>query len=258
MRKKLPILLLSIILFIGVVAVGLATLFVVDTVQIYFTQKTEAGAKDYEELEERLNGACKGKNILFFNESGFDEVFSSLNYVKKVSVRKIYPDKVVVYAEEIEEIYAVKNADGSFDMLDENGSFLSSSDKNENRADGCPNILLEKFVYENGAFRDEEIFSSAKEAVKFFSDKIPRLKNNLVSVSYIIPTTSAADAYFEFVMTEGVRIKIVNPLSDLGEKSVKGIEKYISLSVEEKMCGVITVVENKLEQGEISVYYTSE
>jgi len=255
MNKKIWILLSSIFIFICVVAAGTLLLFSVDTVQLYFTDKTSAGLADSGRLSAELDEKFMDKNILFVGEEDVDGIFSSYPYIKKISVEKVYPDKIIIYAEEIEERYAVKNGD-SYDMLDEDFNYLSTNEVNENRADSHSNILLENFGYGDGTFREKEAIASAAEVIGVFDDKLNGVRNNILKIEFSSPTTSREDSYFVLYTVEGVEIRIFSPLSSAEKKAEGAAEKYKELSVEEKMYGIITVVENKLDGGRITVSYT--
>ncbi len=252
--KKL-ILIASFILLFFVVLLGVYTVFSVKDISVYYSVSSEAGKAYSEEIQVELEESFHGKNIFFIREKKISAVFDDFPYIKEISARKVYPNKIVVYAEEEPEFYAVYDNDG-YCMLGEDGSLLAKRRENENYADGYANVLLENFSYEGGEFSDKELFSSVCRMGGYMNEAFGGIRSNVKKIVCVAPTSSRADEYFEIYMTEGVVVKIVAPLSNADEKIARVCEIYLSLNTEEKMYGVITAVD--LAEGEgISVTYTS-
>lgn len=252
--KKL-ILITSFILLFFIVLLGVYTVFSVNYISVYYSVSSDVGKAYAEEIQIKLDENFHGKNIFFIREKKISAVFDDFPYIKEVSIRKVYPNKIIVYAEEEPEFYAVYDNEG-YCMLGEDGSLLAKRAENENYADGYTNVLLENFSYESGEFSDKEIFSSVCRMGSYMNEAFGGIRSNVKRIVYVTPTSSRADEYFEIYMTEGVVVKIVAPLSNADEKIARVCEFYLSLNTEEKMYGVITAIDLAESEG-VSVTYTS-
>lgn len=256
MRKRVLCLALSFVILIAVIALGTHFVFKVDTVVVYYNVLSEKGVEYSVSIQKDLEEAYIGKNTLFVTEDEADEVLSNYPYVKGVSVRKIFPDKIAVYAEETPERFAVQNSSGSYDMLDEEGTYLSTRESNENYSDGFRNILLTGFGEYSSSFTESEAFEAAKTICDYMHTAFNGVRANLSAISYVHPTSDEADAYFELSMTEGVTVRIYTPLSSTEEKCASVVERYLSLAPEDRLYGLITVVDKADGSGEFITSYS--
>lgn len=256
MNKRVLSIILSAVVLIAVIVMGVHFVFVVDSVVVYYEVLSEKGVEYSLEIQVGLEDAYRGKNILFVSEKEADSVLSKYPYVKSVSVRKIYPDKIAVYAEENPERFAVENSSGEYDMLDSEGNYLASRSENENYADSYRNILLEGFGEYTASFNQSEAFKAAEAMCDYMHEVFGGVRTNLAGIKYVTPTTSVENSYFELSMTEGVIIRIFTPLSSTDEKCKAVVEKYLSLSPEDRLYGLITVVEKADGSGELITVYS--
>lgn len=256
MRKKVLCLALSFVILIAVIVLGAHFVFMVDTVVVYYNVLSEKGVEYSVSIQKDLENAYIGKNTLFVSRDEADEVLSNYPYVKGVSVRKIFPDKIAVYAEETPERFAVENSSGEYDMLDEDGTYLATRDSNENYADGFRNILLTGFGEYSSDFTSSEAFKAAKQICDHMHTAFDGVRANLSEINYVHPTSDDSDAYFELTMTEGVVIRIYTPLSSTEAKCAAVVESYLSLSPEDRLYGLITAVEKADGSGEFITSYS--
>lgn len=256
MRKKVLSVALSFVILIAVIVLGVHFVFKVDTVVVYYNVLSEKGVEYSESVQTALEKAYIGKNTLFVTRDEADEVLSGYPYIKGVSVRKIFPDKIAVYAEETPERFAVENSSGAYDMLDEDGGYLSTRDANENYADGFRNVLLTGFGEYADGFSSSEAFKAAKIICDYMHTAFNGVRANLSEISYVHPTSAEEDAYFELSMTEGVIVRIYTPLSSTEAKCASATERYLSLSPEDRLYGLITVVEKADGSGDFVTSYS--
>jgi len=256
MKKRVICIVLSVVIFLAVIVMGIYFVFSIDTVVVYYDVLSDKGIEYSVEIQSELEKAYVGQNIFFAGRTSADDVFKNYPYVKGVSIKKIYPDKIAVYAEEIPERFAVENSSGGYDMLDADGNYLASREANENYADSFRNILLSGFGEYNSAFALGSAFKAVKTICDYMHTAFNGVRANLSGVSYVQPTSSAADAYFELTMTEGVIIRIFTPLNLTEEKCAKATERYLSISPEDRLYGLITVVESADGSGELITTYS--
>jgi len=256
MNKRVLSIIISFVILLAVMVMGVHFVFVVDSVAVYYDVISEKGVEYSVEIQVGLEDAYRGKNTLFVSKKEAEAVFEKYPYVKIVSVRKIYPDKIAVYAEENPERFATENSSGEYDMLDSDGNYLASRSSNENYADSYRNILLEGFGEYTSSFNQSEEFKAAKTMCDYMHEIFGGVRANLSGIKYVIPTSSADNSYFELSMTEGVIIRIFAPLSSTGEKCKVAVEKYLSLSPEDRLYGLITVVEKADGSGELVTVYS--
>lgn len=255
MRKKILTLTISVILFFAVVIFGVATLFVVDDVSLYFLDNSSVGLNYRDRVQKEIEEICLGKNILFLKEDSVMKVFDDDAYVRATSVRKVYPNKIVVYAEEVREIFAVRGVNGYF-MFDKDGVLLSESKENVNRADGHTNIVLEGFAFDGTTFTDEKAFAAVKEIYAVLNDLFDGARTNVSSISWIKPTSSGKDDYFEIGTQEGVLMRMSDPFTDTKKKIEGMVSMYKTLDTQELLYGVIDAFHSKTD-GSLKITYTS-
>lgn len=255
MRKRIVVLSVSVLLFFAVILVGVLTVFKVDDVALYYNDSTETGLIYRDEMKEKLDEYCLKKNILFLREPKIIALFSDTKYVNTVSVRKIYPNKIVVYAKEETEVFAV-NFGGEYVMFDEMGNILSTAKENKNRADGHTNILLEGFSFDGEKWLDYQETELAFRAYQILNEELEGARSNLKSISLLKPTSSSKDDFLEIQTQEGVVMQMSAPASKMREKLLKLVSSYRSLSTEEKLFGVIHAFEREGSE-EILSEYTS-
>lgn len=256
MKKRLVSIILSAVILIALIVMGIYFIFMINTVAVYYNVLSGKGLQYSVEIQEELESLYKGKNILFISEDEAAAVFDKYPYVSEVSIRKIYPNKIAVYAEENAERFAVANSSGGYDMLDKNGLLLSSRAENKNYADSYRNILLEGFGEYSEALYTSEQFSAVKAMCDYMHEAFGGIRTNLSEIKYAAPTSNLANSYFQLTMTEGIIIRIFNPLNMTEEKTASAVDKYLSLAPEDRLYGLITVVESADGSGELVTAYS--
>lgn len=256
-RRKL-ILIPSFAILAFIILLGVYTVFTVNAVSVYYNVASERGLDYSVEIQTKLDELCNGKNIFFINENKVSAVFDDFSYIDEVSIRKVYPNKLVVYAEENVERFAVVS-DGNesvYHMLDGEGKKLGERAENKNNADSFRNILLEGFSYDGKKFADEELMRNIYRMCDVMNELFGGVRSNVLSITYTSPTSKKEDSFIEIKMIEGVKVKLSNPFDKAEKKINKACAFYLSMTTEERLYGMINVVELK-DGGDISVSYTS-
>ncbi len=257
MSKRRLVLTTTAIIFLLALVLGVYTVFTVNSVSVYYDVVSENGLKYSKEIQDKLEDKWLGKNILLIKEENVLSVFDEYPYVEEISARKVYPNKIVVYARENTERFAVESADKSyFIMFDSKGDKLGTNSVNKNAADSFRNILLSGFGYDGVSFANEEYFKCVLNMCDIADEVLGGVRTNFERVTLVRPTSLQSEDYIEIGTTEGVVIKIVNPLSGGEEKIRECLKSYLSLKSDERLYGVITAIEKVNGEG-VSVTYTS-
>lgn len=241
MRKKILVITLTVLVFLSCVLLGGATVFRINEITVKTSAISPPAQAEAQALKTRLEEEYLGENLLFADRAKAETVVEEFPYFLLVSFKKELPSRLVVTVLEDAEVYAVPHSDQSrYYLLSANGSVLSSREDGNNRLDGYPNVLLGGLtVTANGTqLSGDDYFQTVLNACQGFDKKLGGIRNNVLSVNLISrqPVTMLT-----FQMYEGVRIYLVNPNALTQEKIEGAIEKYFSLSVEQRRYGCIVV-----------------
>jgi hypothetical protein len=124
--------------------------------------------------------------------------------------------------------------------------------------DGADNVLLKglQVVGQKGAFLSgDECLNSLLTFCRKTSETLSGIRRNVTSVEVIRNTSVLEEARFKVIMREGVAIYIGNPMQLTEEKARCAMEKYLSLSDEERLVGRIAVSD---KDGEVIVSYSKK
>lgn len=128
-NKRLLVLILSVVFAFTIIAVGFFALS---------SNKIELDLVTFENSEEqvdRLNSELskfKDKNFLFVKTEEIEAIVSADPYFECVSVKKKFPDKIIVTAKERREVYYLSHEDKNY-LLNEKGFVLAQTDQEINR-----------------------------------------------------------------------------------------------------------------------------
>ncbi|MGN1234629.1 MAG: cell division protein FtsQ/DivIB [Christensenellaceae bacterium] len=214
-------------------------------------------------LDERI-----GTNYVSVDEEEIAELAAS-PYLEVVSVKKAFPDLVVVTVREKWELFAVQDGEDYY-MLDKNGVILARSSVNANRVDGGENVLLSgvqivsPVVGETAQLYLSGGSSASSEGVRrmialagLLDEKLGGLRSCVESVSLRAATDNPQDEIVTFVTKEGVLLCIADP-SSLGEEKAAAVtEKYLALSDVNKLFGRVEAGSLALSETEIYCVYSA-
>ncbi len=261
-KKSILAITVSVLLILAAVAAGLNAVYTVLSVTTRFSVRSDAGREECRILQERLDG-YSGKSILFLDLEDICAEVEKFPCLKVEEVKKNYPRTVELRVSERLERYAVERTDAEgkafYSVLDADGIYLYDREKNENRLDGAPNILLNGFgemVFAAGERTSGAYVEELLASVAGFRDGDVNVRLNLVSVTFEKGASDSSTTKFTFRMQEGTRIEVNNLTALIAEKTEAAFQRYLTLEDEDKMFGVVTVNDDKLSGG-FNVSYTT-
>lgn len=255
MQKKWIVIVLTVLLFLSAALIGVTSVYRIDGVTVVASVVTDAAKDEAVELERRLNASYENQISFFADETEAEEILADFSHFRMTSFEKSYPDKIIVKVTEDAEVYAVACADkeNSYYILGGDGTILGIRDSYVNRLDGAQNVLLEGLTAsgEKGAkLSGDDCFTTMLQVCDFATKTGIELRRNVISVAVVI---RSPETIFRVTMREGVCLYIGDPTTMTEEKTIAAMNKYLSLSDEEKLCGRITVTDN---EGTLVVTYS--
>lgn len=128
-NKRLLVLILSVVFAFTIVAVGF---FALSSNKVELNLVTFEESTDRVERLERDLDQFKDKNFLFVDTDEVKGIVESDPYLECISVKKKFPDKIIVEAKERREVYYLTYQEKNY-LLNEKGFVLSETDKEINR-----------------------------------------------------------------------------------------------------------------------------
>lgn len=256
-KKKIWIFLLTGIVFLSSVVLGITSTYRIDAVTVLPAVVSEAAKSEAEALQQQLFEAYEKDSYFSVDKEKAEKIMQDFPYFRMVSFKKSHPNRIIVEVVEDEELYAVPVAgvENSYYILGVDGTVLGIRDSYSNRLDGAENLLLKGFtaVGERGKKLSGDVnLNTTLELCQEMSRLLGGIRRNAVLVEVLNFTSSQADTILRFSMREGIKIYIGNISSLTKEKAAAAIEKYYSLSDDERLTGRIAVSDNN---GEIVVGY---
>lgn len=250
MRKKFLVIFITLLVFLSASVLGVSTVYRVDkvTLTVQAVSDSEEAKTEEQALQERLLKAYKGDNFLFARKKDAEKVLVDFPCFRLVKFNKKSPDRIVIEVMEDAEVYAVETQNGYY-ILGADGMTLGERGDYKNRLDGENNLLMKGFLVtaSRGQMPNgDEAFSAAIAFAKEVSSLLGGIRKNVLSIERIFKTPEGTDVpktMLCFTMKEGVKIYVHQAEIDTLEKANSAIEKYLSLSVEEKTKGAITLLE---------------
>jgi hypothetical protein len=241
MRRKILVICLTVLLFLSAAVLGVSAVFRVKSVVIEKSTVSEAASKEAAAFQQRLEDAYLKDSMLFVDDSEAKEIIKEFPYFRLTGFRKEQPNKIVVSISEDAEVYSVAKADGTgYYQLGADGSVLGVSETPKNRLDGKDNVLLKGFnVLVDGAqLVGDTCYLPIMEFCQELDVLFGGIRRNVKEVSVYNRTPSQV---FVFEMFESVKMYVVDPSMLTKEKAAMAVDKYLSLSDEQKLKGCIVV-----------------
>ncbi len=251
MQHKKVFYILTVSLYLVVLLLCLSFLFSVKEVKCNYSMVTVSDR--YQVVNEKLS-EYENKNLLFVSTSKIKKSLQKDPYIKVKSIKKDFPNKIVVEIEERREMFTIE-AEAQKYILDENYFVLKAVDKSTQ----TEHITL-KSNYLN--FSDEQL-KVGKEITDIHNDIIVCVnqmlsifsdwKNILKGIEINQNFNEAENVSVWFNTKQGVKIEVGEALDDGTDKAKLAYEKYCSLSDYEKTKGEI--YSYKLLNGSLDVVY---
>jgi len=259
-KKTIWVCVLTAVVFLSMVAVGIATVFRIDEVTLRPTIVSQAATEEIDVLHERLSAAYENESYFSADKKPAEKILKDFPYFRMTSFKKRSPNRIEITVTEDVEAYAVpvKGEDSRYYILGEDGVVLGVRDTYINRLDGASNLLItgldvtgEKGKMLVGDDCVEELFAFCGVV----SQSLGGIRRNVVSIEVLKMTSAAEETFFRLTMKEGVRIYVGNPYVMTTEKAQAVIEKYLSLTDSERLTGRVAVSERA---GELVIGYAEK
>ena len=257
MKKKILLsTIVSFVLLAAVIAAGINAVFTVSDMRTEFCVYSADGRTEAAQLLEKL-GRYRGKSSTFLDLNDVKITVEQFPCLSAERVEKLYPSAVYVEVRERKETYAVPK-EGGFAVFDEAGCYLYDKETNVCRLDGGENILLEGFVFTYTA-RQSAQGEYAQELFAAFDalcTQLTEIRANAQRAELKKFSSDERNHFFYIYMREGVLLSIKNPAKAIGEKAEAAVEKYLSLTDEQRVKGVIDVVDDLMTGSGVNVSYS--
>lgn len=243
MRKKFWVILLTAIFFLTGAVLGVSVVYRVDLVTLEASLVSEEADAEAEILQDRLEEVYEKKSIFFAGDAEAKEVMKDFPYFRITGFEKSYPNRLIIKITEDAEIYAVERAEQGYYILGEDGMVLGVRDTHINPLTGAESVLIKGVTVtgENGAVpTGDEHFDGALALCKKLSALFGGIRSNIVSVEVFSRTP---ETIYRVTTREGVKIYFGAPTEQMEEKAEAAVNKYLSLTNEEKLSGRIVVSE---------------
>ena len=248
MRKKSAIIiLLTALLFVSAAMLGISSVYRVESVCVNASLVSSVAEQEVNELQDRLETAYHKESTFSVEQTRAEEILEEFPYFRLVSFEKSYPNRIVVSIAEDEEVYAAANAaQGGYYILNADGTVLGIREHYKNRSDNADNLLITGLtaVGEKGApLTGDDVLASLFSVCKKISTRLNGIRKNVSAIEVIRPTSLREETMFKLTMREGVEVYLCNPFTMEDEKVKIAIDKYLSLSSEQKLRGTIVISE---------------
>lgn len=241
MRKKLTVILLTVVLFLSATLLGVATVFRVRSVAVDASLVSEFAHADALRLQARLTEMYKDDSTIFADDTEVKEALKEFPYLRYSGFEKKYPGKIIVRVTEDAEAYAVATGEGDYFIVSADGLVMERRESSLNRLDGKPMVVIdglsvsgEKGKKLNGG----EYFDALLTFCDQMSVHLNGIRDNVVSIQ-----VSQYSPEYTISMREGVTVCVGAPQSLTKEKADKAMEIYLSLSDKDRMSGSVVVTD---------------
>ncbi len=241
MKKKILTILLTALVFLSATALGVSTVFRVDTVAIEISRVSAFATEDAEKLRAELIAQYEQESIFSVEKSAVNAAVEKYPYLRMTGFKKSYPNKLVLTLSEDAEVYAVEKENGEYYILGGDGSVLEIRSTPVNRLDNENNVLLKGLEVSGergGVLSGDNCWDSMRTLCLEMDKALGGIRSNILSVEVLYRKPETA---YRIRMKEGVTLYFWDPAVMTKEKARGAIDKYLSLSDAQRMTGRITV-----------------
>lgn len=246
MRKRIWVIVLTVLIFLSGTLLGVSATFRVSAVTVEASVVSDEAHEEAKDLEKQLREAYDKDSTLFVDSKKAEKILERFPYFYMTAFQKSYPRRIVVKVTEDAEVYALSCSGESegYYILNADGEVLGIRNTPENRFDGEANVFLKGLTVEvssdNRTLQGDDRFAPMLAMSTEFSRLLGGIRSNVVSAEVYIRNP---ETIFCFTMREGVKLYIGSPETATVEKANAAIEKYLSLSDHEKLTGAIVVLD---------------
>lgn len=135
MKSKKLLVFLIMFLFVAVLVVLNSTLFTLQHINVCWLTSTETLKNLKESQITTLIEDQKGESIFLLNKDDITEKLEKTHpYLRVVGVETKFPNKILVYTAERDDLYALKLSDGNYAIIDDYGKVLAKTQTIESKA----------------------------------------------------------------------------------------------------------------------------
>lgn len=239
--KKRTILttILAFILLAAVVAAGMNAVFTVTYVNARFLTYTAEGEAAAQQLKEELDQYL-GRSTTFLDLEEVRATAQSNPRFDVISVEKQYPASVTLEIVERRSAFALADEGGGYAVIDVDGNCIGESASCSGLIELAGDF---SFTIENGKLSGSYA-QELLEAYSVMAELLGEPRANILSLSLEDNSATGTTMLdrFRIATREGVEITLREPSVRVGEKVRAGLERYLSLSQEDRVRGQIIVV----------------
>ncbi len=241
MKKKALIVLLTALLFLSAAALGVSTVFRVDTVTLR-AEVSAANQPKAVQMQKELLALYQRDSIFTSKRAQAEKLVEKYPDFRLTGFVKSYPNKLVISVVEGVETYEVESASGNRYALGADGIVLKILSPEEVGAEG--NVLLKGVQVRGevgGTLFGDDCFDSLLALSKGLDKKLGGIRKNVLSVEVLY---RSPEIVYLIRMREGVTVRVDTPSERTVEKANAAMDKYLSLSDAQRMRGSILVGTN--------------
>ncbi len=252
MNKKIVTIVLTVLMFFSAVALGVSTVFRVDSVCVEGTTVTSEAKAQTLEIQEKLTAAYARGGIFSVKKQKAYEIMEEYPDFRITEIKKAYPNQLIFKIAEEAAVYAVESG-GKVYVLSAEGVILDVLSAAEAQGSAMTRIKGLIISGKKGETpTGDDCFASMLLLCKGMNTSLSGIGRNILSVEVLRRTPQTV---YRAVTREGVKIYVDAPTALAEEKGAAAIEKYLSLSDGERMTGRILVVD---AEGSVSAGYAAK
>ncbi len=245
-KKNALVIILTCLLFFSAVTLGVSTVYRVNAVTVNAPVVSEVAKAEADELQTRLQAAYDKQSIFTADDTLAKQIVDDFPYFRITNFEKAYPNRLIITVSEDAEVYAalVENTQ-TYYILSANGTVLGVRESLTNRSDGADNLLINGLHIESG--EKGELLQGDDDIEFLFaflgkvSERLEGIRRNVIQIEVLRLASAREETVYKLCMREGVNVYIRNPYEMAGDKVETAIDKYLSLSSEQRLKGMIMV-----------------
>ena len=260
-KKTVWTIVLTALVFLSGAFLGVSNVYRVDEVCVEASLVSEAAQAEVDGLQARLQSLYESESAFKIQRESAEEVLQDFPYFRITGFEKDYPNRIVVAIAEDEEVYAVATGEenGSYYILNGEGTVLGLREGYKNRADGYDNVRIDglKVTGEKGkALLGDDAVNMLFPLCQHASSCLNGIRRNIREIEVFRPASDETETAFIFKTVEGVKLYVSNPSSLGKEKVVIALNAYTGLSPEQKLTGMVVILDGT--EGILSQYFQEE
>ncbi len=248
MKSKKMVIGYAIAIFLLVFVITFNSVCSITQFDVRFDTGSAGASASAEKVQDRLDAYLK-KSYLFFSEEKVYGIVADVckedgTYLKVLSVKKHFPNKVSVRVEEEYESYAF-SAGGQYYVTDADGKLLKVKDSAASNIGGENIVISGAFTFSSAEAGtalicdQEETFSLLLRLLSAADAALGGVRGRFSAVEYIV---RSGTEFFRFAFTEGVEIWLTNVGAENNETEARfaaALTAYAGLSDAEKTYGYL-------------------